>query len=224
MKLISRDQLIQLDTEEHPLSKLVLEHKAYYRNFVRGLYAEMAGGGELFRVFEGPREYSLLKKFRLILQPTYVELVDRKSRSRIVERLMEASYSAEEERHIQDLRLGLQDLTSVFLRKTEARLSSERDFSLRELLQFFDFRLDSSSGSFSENLVEYILGLRMLEGISHFITLNLEDYMTEAELCQFYENMQVEQVSLVNIACRHTKRVYEEHVLILDQDLCVLEY
>lgn len=224
MKLVSKDHLIELDTNDYAVHKIIIENKDYYRSFVHALYCQNQGETGNFLLYEGTKELNFSKKFHIILQPLFVEISDRKSKNKISERLVDAIYSQEEEDKLTQLLADLNSISSLFISKSDFRLSHNNSLSLKDIINLFDFKLDSVSGSFLENLIEYIVGVKLLEGIDHFILLNLEDYLTEGECIQFYDAIRTEHIHIIDVECRATKKLSYERLIVIDNDLCLLEY
>ncbi len=223
MKIVSKDHLFQLDTAEHPLYKIIIENKAYYRDLIYKLYLLQKGEQSIFYLFADDKELSFTKKIHLILQPTFVELSDKKSKNKIASQLQTAITTSTEEDAFSELLVELNCLANTVISKSDFRLTYRHDLTIADIINLFDFRLDSTSGSFVENLLEYMLAIRTLENIDHFMILNLEDYLTETELKLFYENILQENLYLIDIESRYNSKISDEKLLVIDQDLCVFE-
>lgn len=223
MKLVSKDHLFQIDTEASSIHKLVIENKNYYRNFIYNLYNKSKTDDSIFYLFDNLEELNFYKNFHTILQPTFVEINDRKNKNKIATQLIDTIPTLSNNDNLSKLLLDLHKLAESLISTSDFRLNYKHNLDIKDIINLFDFNLDSSSGSFVENLLEYILAIRTLDGINHFIIINLEDYINEDELIKFYENIVQENISIIDIECRFNKKFDYERILIIDKDLCLIE-
>ena len=96
----------------------------------------------------------------------------------------------------------------------------DEDTGFSEILKAFNVKFEENTGSFLENLVEYIKILIAFSSVKCLFFVNLKSYLSEEELKMFYKEMQLSDISILLIEDCQREKIEDEKILIIDKDLC----
>ena len=102
-------------------------------------------------------------------------------------------------------------------------LTFDVDWNLETVFKALNVHLDFMESSIGEQVGNYIKVLHQILGKQVFFTINLRLFLDEDTLEKLYEDMIYEDIWLIDVERAVIEKKDREHLIILDEDYCVIE-
>ena len=206
---------------ENRVQLLIVENQLALRQLLEMMYMQLEGqSGDLILAehFE-PQEFSKLAV--LVVDPFSLDTGTKKFIGKLQQAVAAAAESHEDV--LSSLYAQLYDLASQIAMELDFSVSFEPIEDPAALVRLLGFRLDGEALRFPERVLEWMVLQRRFFGKKLFIFCGLKAYMSDEELRLFYRSVFYEKLSVLLIeSWQRETTLPEEHLTIVDKDLCVL--
>lgn len=224
MKLVERDIGLEVELKENVASVIVLEDINLRISLLEELYSQIAGKDGNWLLVEHEKNYELSKHVELIFEPFSLKLNNKKMKTKLHQDI----------KVIANDYLGLQGIEihshicsyiEILLEKIDYSVKYNNEWDVVEILKAYDIELEECYDNIGEKLYDYIKLMNQVCGIKIFITINLKQYLTEAQLIELYKLAKYIKIQLVLIEFNmHDKKLEDEEIYIIDKDSCIIAY
>lgn len=223
MKL-AYSELIDVLTLKHThLSTLVIENQRLFSTFVRELSQQIDGGTQKFTLSENEKIINLAQSMEIVINPLAIEINSRKLQTKLFEVLNATAYNENYFLDTMELRQKLVAYGYKLLQSENLPLVLNEDFKHSELFKALDIRFESFTDDIPLALANYIDVHRNFLNIKVLVLVNIKSYVSEEELLLLFKQASLRNLNLLLIESSVRDSLKDEHVTIIDSDLCVVK-
>lgn len=223
MKL-AYSELIDVFTLKHThLSTLVIENPRLFSTFVSELSQQIDGGIQKFTLSENEKIINLAQNMEIIINPLAIEINSRKLQTKLFEVLNATSNNEDYFLDTMELRQKLVAYGYKLLQSENLPLVLNEEFKLSELFKVLDIKFENCTDDIPLNLANYIDVHRKFLNIKVLVLVNIKSYISEDELLLLFKQASMRNLCLLLIESNNRPTLIDEHVTIIDSDLCVVK-
>lgn len=214
---------ILINFVENEQNELVIENQAVFREFLSELWDECNGKDGRIILAENDKILNISKHMDIIFNPFSIDCNDKKILTRLYQELSDIALTdmVENVNHLNS------DIIN-FIDQLVDKLPYHMDFSLETdiagLLKFYNVKLFTESNELLERLTDYLRAMHSICGISHFAFAELRNYLTVDELKKLLQFCAYEKINILNITSKQSELCSGIKTVIIDKDLCILEF
>lgn len=224
MKLLEREQGIEVELKENVVSVIVVEDIALRLLLIKELYLQITGQDGNWLLVENEKTFELSKCAELILEPFSLQLNNKKIKTKLYQDMKEI---ADDSFALQGLELHSHICLYMenLLEKMSYPLQYKDDWNVVDLFKLYNVELEERYNDVYEKLCHYIELMSMVCEIKLFIIINLKEYLGKNQLQELYKLVGYSKIQLVLIEFNmNAKKIEGEEVFILDKDGCIITY
>ena len=219
MKLVNAAYGLGFDFQEAIPEVLVLENKTAFREVAGDLWNQCNGEEGNFILSDG-KILKLDKHMAVISNPFDLDFQNRKITTALFSKMSKIGVEkAYEKSTLNSQIINLIEEIADSVNYTGITL--QLDFDWNDLFKMYGVKIEAPE-NFLLKLIEYIKVMSSLCGISIFCFYNLKTYLSQEELLLFYKEAVYNKINLFLIESFESERIGQEHVTIVDKDLCVI--
>ncbi len=214
---------IKIEMSEEKVSVLVIENPVVMREILQELEEQLQGnsGEGILSIDYEP--VSIAKNLFLINDPLNIDCNDRKILTRLYQNIIDEEKTQYCEGKDNFDRAYLEYLREICLLSPLPLVYDEK-LNLGELLKSAHVTIDYTTGSYVENLWNFIKAISDLFHVKVFAFVNLKCFLSEQELDLLYKQCFYEKKQLFLIESHDTPFRKDEKKYIIDADGCVIYY
>ena len=219
MKLSHFDLESPIFLDSEFIHVLVIESPKLFYKITKEIYMQINGEDGRFILSEKEKALSFSKNAYLFHDYFSLQINDKK----IITALYKDLEKLQQDNFISEFSIMQENIISLFEKiNSESRfaIDYDEDTGFSEILKAFNVKFEENTGSFLENLVEYIKILIAVSSVKCLFFVNLKSYLSEEELKMFYKEMQLSDISILLIEDCQREKIEDEKILIIDKDLC----
>ena len=219
MRLVNANYGLDFQFVEGVPEILVLETEALFRDIAQQLWNQCSGEEGEF-ILSDRKILKLDKKVSFIANPFELDFKNRKICSALYSKMTEIGNEKVLEKSV--LNAGLINLIEMIASSVNyPGITLELDFAWADLFKLYDVKIEAPE-NFLLRLIEYMKVMASLCGINCFCFLNLKNYLSKEELLIFYKEASYNKINLLLIESFESEHIGQEHITIIDKDLCVI--
>lgn len=221
MKLVNLKYFDIITVTESEPETLVVENAELLRNIMEDMvYQIESDEGDFVLSDTRNKPLSLSKTMMLVTDIFHLDTTGKSFKTKI-NSLINTEYSDIEGR--EQLMENLNNIGISICNECPYPLSFKSNLTFTDIVKMLDFNLDINEGSFWERFIEFISVSFDLLGFKILVTLNLKDFISKDEYEELVKALSYKNVSVLMIENRqHPDLDSNEHIHIIDNDLCVL--
>lgn len=222
MRLVNTEYQIDICLNENEVYILVVENPIVYTSLVQNLWNQCEGNVGTWILSDGNKALNLTKNIKCIINPFSININDKMIITKLYQEL---KYLSDENLLLESskINIGIINYLDKLSFLTSYPLTFNVDFNLINLLKMYDLKLDTSSQSFLEKIVEYLKILNQICHINIFVFIGLKHYLTKEDIQQLYEFVFYEKIYLLLIESNQYETISNEKIFIIDKDLCIID-
>lgn len=223
MILRHREWNWEIEFCENRASVLVLERQDLFSEFVQELWRQSMGGEGRFILSDSAKELSLAKDAECIINPFALDSNNRRITAQIYKEMLENAESGFAEKGMQ-LHAAILDYLEDLSQELDYPLTFELDYRWAELFKAYNVRVEEQGDSLTEKILCFARLMSKACGTKLFIFVNLESFLNKSEIEFLYEAMFYEKINVLRIEVDTKTSLECEDVLIIDKDLCCIQF
>ena len=219
MKILHKDWHREIKIEENTISTLVFENKKSYRHYLEELKSMELGNEGNFILLDSNKEVNFSKSVYLVSDFFNLDVSNKKIVTKVYEEL--SSITNENYMQLMEVKSKVLLFFEQLIQNSKYQISKKDDIDIINLLKLGGFHIDIE-GDFLEKLSKFFEILVEICGIKIIITVGLQAILTEEELINFYKNIMLKKIMLINMESeyRYSNKLEFEKVYIFDKDDC----
>ena len=218
MKLVHYDFSAPVELKDNFLC-LAVENKTLFRKYCADLYAQSQGFDGEFIFLDGEQRLNFGKSGQIIFDLFSLSLKDKK----LISGLYDCLKSLSDRKYQSEFALIVQQICSYLDRmSTECDLPIEysENYLLSALLKSAKVGFCENFGSLTEKVISYMQAVGDFTDVKTLVFVNVRGYFDDAEYAEFLKHIAYSDISVVCLECAQPKRVGDEKILIIDDDMC----
>lgn len=220
MKLVNSKYGLNITFQDNDVQVLVLENPCVMREIIEELSWQCAGEEGGFVLSDG-KILKLERHLDLIMDPFALDFQNRKITTGLFSKMSAiGNEKILAKNHINSSLLNIIDDISSSV--NYSGITYQLDFAWSDLFKIYGVKIEAPQ-DFLVRIIEYMKVLFEFCGISVFCFVNLKNYLTSEELLQLYESVRYNKLRILLIESVETDVLEGEHVMIIDDDLCLIE-
>lgn len=214
---------LKIEMAEGKISVLVIENPTVMRELLQELEEQQQGNSGEIVLSIDYEPVSISKNLLLVNDPLNIDCNDRKILTKLYQSIVDeekTQYHLEKDNFD---KAYLEYLREICLLSPLPLIYDER-LNVGELLKSAHVMIDHTTGSYVENLWNFIKVMSDLFHIKVFAFVNLKSFLSKQELDLFYMQCFYEQKQLLLIESHDTPSRTDEKKYIIDVDGCMIYY
>ena len=191
------------ELKENKILTLVIENQHVFYSIISDIQTQLDGNSGEFVLSENYTPLDMRKNTELI--------------SQLIKAVNENMYQP-----TQELIAKISDYLYQLTEDEENELIVTVPEDISGILKAFDLRFDDNDMSLSEKLLEYMISSNEFKAKKLFIVINLRSYLTDNQAEQLFKSVLLKKLQLICIESAEHKRLGNEEVIIIDNDMCVI--
>lgn len=224
MKLVSRDLPCLIEWKENQIEVLVVESPKFFSEIVCQIRKGCDGEDTDWILSKEGNPVNMSKKALMIIDPFFMDLNQKKLLNALYSDIENMTLASERVLQWNEFVSELEKQIDFLTQDVEYSLDYDMEITVRDFLKLMNLRFRPEGETFLEYLSDVIAVFSEVLTIDLFIFVNLFSYLDKEERRQLYEVANYKKVSLLILEAQDRyEYLREEHVVIIDKDLCVIE-
>ena len=219
MRLYFKAIGLDIELSDIRTTTVVVENPKVMSNFCNTLWLQSKGlEGEII-VSEAGKELQLNKSAEVIFNPFAISCNDKK----IISKLYKEINNIANDFYLSETNLLLSEFVNyidMICMDMPYPICYKAEINNEGLYKLFEVLIDDDSQTLLERMINYIKSMNRIAGIHIIITLNIRSYFSQEEIEVLFKEIMYEKVFFLDIANKFNCKVRDEHVIIIDEDLC----
>ncbi len=219
MRFYSKRWELNIEISDINPTTLVIEKPEVLADICNDIWMQSNGiCGDIIFSIDGV-EQKISKVASVIFNPFAISCNDKK----IISKLYKEMYETAQESFYEETSGLLCEIVSyldALCMEMPYPIKYSSEFNSEGLYKLFDISIDDDATNLLEKLINYIKMIHRIAGIDKIIILGLKRYLSTEEINSLYKEIQYENVTLLNIENSYDCKLQDEHVIILDKELC----
>lgn len=220
MNIISEyfDNSFELKSEV--INTLLIENRELFISFIKQLHIEMSTEEGKIILQDDLKELSFKKYVELIIDPFILDPNNAKNLKKLYEKIIDNSSNEE----LYEKRLVFENILKdyieeiVFLSDYELLYDS---LDYQNIFKAVNLRIDTEANNLTSMIIDYIRITSDLTGTKLFIFVNLDNFLTDADLIELQNFICYNNITVFCLQNQLKRELIEnENLRIIDEDLC----
>lgn len=222
MRLVNMEYNIELNLSLNKTNVLCIENRRVFAGCITDLWNQCEAGEGRWQLSDHDSTLPIAKSMICIVNPINLDCNDKK--------LLKALYQ-DMDKDVQEnmyLQLGninskMVSLIDEIVKRQPYAIEYDDSVSLMDILKIYNVCFVKEFDTILEGIVTYIQLWHRVGKISVFAFVNLKAYLCDSEIEQLYEMIRYEQVYIILFESHYEKKLLDENVKIIDNDLCIID-
>lgn len=220
-RLIHSDLKTEILFEENTINIWVIESKKYFNILVKELISQSEGADGRF-VFSFDNEIVQVKDHIEVIADIYtLDFTSKRIKAKI-NKILKGIAEEETLPETNEIKTIMERFLISLIDKTDLNLEFEQFMDIGDLIKLFDVNPIESYEGILDSLIGYLKLSSRLFPDSHFIFINLKQFLEDDEIKELYSFVIYEKISILLIENQQMTAMEHEKYLILDKDLCII--
>lgn len=224
MKLTHPDYTFNIEFRENIVNKIVIESPNVLSDIILDLMRQYNGGEGRWILSQNGEIIKVSEQCELVLDIFNVDLNQKKMINnlyKLLENEIQHSDKLNEWRIISANILGLLERTIC---DCDYNVCYKDEIEIKDILKIVDVRFERDSDNLCQHLIEYIELSNSVKGTKIFILVNISSFLTNDEINHLYTSCLYNKTYLLLLENTNKSILPEcEHVIVVDQDNCVIQ-
>lgn len=210
------------ELKENKILTLVIENQHVFYSIISDIQTQLDGNSGEFVLSENYTPLDMRKNTELISQLIPFTVNQKDLVTKLYGYIKKKAVNENMYQPTQELIAKISDYLYQLTEDEENELIVTVPEDISGILKAFDLRLDDNDMSLSEKLLEYMISSNEFKAKKLFIVINLRSYLTDNQAEQLFKSVLLKKLQLICIESAEHKRLGNEEVIIIDNDMCVI--
>ena len=210
-----------ISIEDGLINVLVVENPKMLCNYTEELRLQSMGSTGRFNLYDGVKCIGLNNIVKVIIDPFSLDLNSKELLSPIYSKLSAISNNEDHYGDFVEISGKVVNFISDLILDLGISMECE-DCSGADLIKMISPRLLPAGETLLDKIVEYLDLSSEFSKIKLYVFVNLNTYLTKEELIGLYQHISYHKLKVLFIESKYDSVISNEHLLIIDSDLCEL--
>lgn len=207
--------------QENQHTVVVIENQAVFSNLVLDLLKQEEGQPGEVVLYDDFEPVALNKRVQLVTDPFRLEVNNKKVLNAVYDELKKRSVDETHYMQTAGLTQQIQEYIETILQELPYVADYDTGFDMAFLFRLVDLQLGDEDSTLCEKILNYIQTQHRFLQKDIFVFVNLKAALLPGQIAELYKAAEYEKVFLLLLEAHSYEKVGQnEHITILDQDLC----
>lgn len=222
MKIVNSKYNLNIEMKEGITDVIIIENPKFFYDIVNNIYIQQSGEEGDFVLSDANKEISISKSLDIIINPFSMDFNEKRIQSKLYQQLFEVAVEKTKEKS--DINyIAVKIIEDITSNVGYSGITYNMDFEWKSLFKLYDVKIDSKYERLIEKLIEYIKVLTCLCKVKVLCIVNIKSMLTEYEILELYHVASVFKIQLILIESCEKIKMLNEHIHIIDNDMCLVE-
>lgn len=223
MRLVFQKYGIDIEFKENCINILTIENQTACSEILRDLWEQYNGAIGTSILSDVDIELKISKVVECIYNIYDIDCNDKKILSKVYQDIFHIA----EETFIEKtsaLNKSIVEYIDQISQPLSYSISQSLEMDVSGLLKLYNVKISYEEGSITEMIIEYVRLIHRILNKQLFVFVNLKQLLTDEELQSFYEFVFYEKVYVLIVEGNEMESSKHEQHLVIDKDLCLIQY
>lgn len=222
MRLVYPEYEICIELGENIINVICIEHPKIFRKFIYYLWEQYKGTEGPILLSSNNTVLNIEKNVEIIANPFEININQKKIINNLYNELRTITMTQFAD-IVQQINILDVSYFDQLINELPYHLSYNVELKIIDLFKMYDLRLEYSSDSLLEKLIDYITLSSQICKSQLFIFINLKSYFNDEEIKYIYEVSIYNKLYFLLIENVYKEPLQNEQILIIDKDMCKIE-